>query len=285
MVLGLSCGNAGGSAEILLIAALQHAGDEVALVRLDEVDLGAHGDWMWERLMEADALIVSAPIYTRTVPGKLRELGDRLLGPNADVAFVDELLKLERAGTPAPVPFRIDERVLKPRVGGFIAVGGSLAEHWRTLALPLMHTVSFSMQIAIADQVQFGGAGLPQSIVLDAEALDRAALLGRNVASQIGRAFDDVEYLGPPGLCPMCHLSVVAFTEDEVECATCGARGTIGPDGKVAFIPEHSVITVAEKRAHFFEVQDVAREQGPRRGEIESLLAPYASFDRVIRPS
>ena len=169
MVLGLSCGNAGGSAEILLVAALRAAGGESALVRLDDVDFDVHADWMWERLMEADALIVSAPIYTRTVPGKLRVLGDRLLGPNADVAFVEELLALERAGTPAPVPFRVDERVLRPRVGGFIAVGGSLADHWRTLALPLMHTVSFSMQIAIVDQVQFGGAGLPQAVVLDAE--------------------------------------------------------------------------------------------------------------------
>jgi multimeric flavodoxin WrbA len=285
MILGLSCGNAGGSAEILLVAALQAAGAECALVRLLDVDLDAHGDWMWERLMEADALIVSAPIYSRSVPGKLRELGDRLLGPNADVAFVEELLALERAGTPAPVPFRIDERVLRPRVGGFIAVGGSLSEHWRTLALPLMHTVSLSMQIAIVDQVQFGGAGLPQSIVLDADALDRASLLGRNVASQLGRPFDDVEYLGDPGLCPMCHLSVVAFDGDAVSCATCGARGSVDASGAIVFTPENSVITVAEKRAHFFEVQDVARSQGPRRDEIEALLAPYASFDRRITPS
>jgi hypothetical protein len=60
-----------------------------------------------------------------------------------------------------------DERVLKPRVAGFLAVGGSLTSQWKTLTLPLMHTATFSMQIAVVDQVQFGGAGTPRSILLD----------------------------------------------------------------------------------------------------------------------
>ena len=82
----------------------------------------------------------------------------------------------------------------------------------------------------------------------------------------------------------MCHLSVVAFDGDAVSCATCGARGSVDAAGRVVLTPENSVITVAEKRAHFFEVQDVARAQGARRAEIESLLAPFAGFERVLRP-
>ncbi|MEO8690982.1 MAG: hypothetical protein ABI611_22560, partial [Solirubrobacteraceae bacterium] len=195
------------------------------------------------------------------------------------------------AGGQPAVPFRIDERVLKPRVGGFIAVGGSLTPQWKTLALPVLHTMTFSMQTAIADQVVFEGAGTPRSIVLDDAALARAAELGRNVAEQIGRAFDDVEYRGDePGLCPMCHLDVVALRGKDVECATCGARGELvvaGDDVSVRFTPEgcrSSVISLHGKHEHLREIQETAtRHAGVREG-IEARASAYDAFDRSIRP-
>src|SRR3954471_4917481 len=224
-VLGLGCGQPDGSAEILLKAALMAAEEHgsVELVRLEDVRIPDDADWFWEKLVACDGLIVSAPIISRTVPGRLKALADLLLGPNADVAIVRELLK---PGAP-PMPFRVDERVLKPRVAGFIAVGGSLTSQWKTLALPILHTVTFSMHIAVVDQVQFEGAGTPQSIVLQPDAIARAGLLGRNVATQIGRACEDAEYRGHDGLCPLCHLDVVTLRGSDVECATCGARGVL----------------------------------------------------------
>jgi len=240
--------------------------------------------WFWERLVECDGLIVSTPIISRTVTGRLKLLGDRLLGPNADVAIIRELVAAREAGREPVVPFRVDERVLKPRVGGFIAVGGSLTSQWKTLALPVLHTLTFSMQTAIADQVVFEGAGTPQSIVLDEAALERAAELGRNVASQLGRAFEDVEYRGEPGLCPMCHLDVVVLRGMDVECATCGARGKLAVEGDVArvrFTEEgcrSSVISLHEKREHFFEIQDTAARHRELRNEIEARAAAYDAF-------
>ena len=243
-VLGLGCGQPHGSAEILLKAALRAAageGAEVELVRLDELRLpsgtaeGAEPDdawWLWDRLADCDGLIVSTPIMSRTVAARLKLLGDRLLGPNADAAIIEGLLALRRQGREPAVPFRVDERVLKPRVAGFLAVGGSLTSQWKTLALPMMHATTFSMHIAVVDQVQFEGAGTPRSVVLDPAAIDRAAVLGRNVAGQLGVAFEAARYLGPPGLCPMCHLDVVALRGADVECATCGARGLLTPEPK-----------------------------------------------------
>src|SRR3954451_22320441 len=186
-LLGLGCGQPDGSAEILLKAALQSAetvGADVELVRLEELDVEPDDAWwFWDRLVECDALIVSTPIISRTVAGRLKLLADRLLGPNADAAIIEELVRVRQAGGGPPVPFRVDERVLKPRVAGFIAVGGSLTSQWKTLALPVLHTVAFSMHMAVVDQVQFEGSGTPRSIVLDPAALERAAQLGRNVAS------------------------------------------------------------------------------------------------------
>jgi multimeric flavodoxin WrbA len=293
-VLGLGCGQLRGSAEILLIAALSAAGEagaEVELVRLEELRLPSGPDapepddawWYWERLVEADALIVSTPIISRTVAARVKLLGDRLLGPNADAAIIEELVRIQQAGGEPAVPFRIDERVLKPRVAGFIAVGGSLTPQWKTLTLPVLHTLTFSMQIAVVDQIQLEGAGTPRSIVLDDAALARAAELGRNVAGQIGRRFEDAEYRGEPGLCPHCHLDVVVLRGREVECATCGARGTLTGDG-VRFTDEGSVITMREKREHFFEIQETAARHAAQRDEIERRAGAYDGFDRFASP-
>ena len=113
-VIGLSAGNADGSAEILLKAALAAAageGAEVALVRLDDLELPTRpvgpgapsevddGEWLWDQLMESSGLIVAAPIYSRTVPGKLKLVADRLSGPAADVAFAESYRQMLEAGT------------------------------------------------------------------------------------------------------------------------------------------------------------------------------------------
>lgn len=297
MVLGLGCGQAHGSAEILLKAALQAAegeGADAELVRLDELRLpsgtaeAAEPDdawWLWERLVQCDGLIVSTPIISRTVAARLKLLVDRLLGPNADAAIIDGLLELRRQGQDPAVPFRVDERVLKPRVAGFLAVGGSLTPQWKTLTLPIMHTTTFSMHIAVVDQVQFAGAGTPRSVVLDEAAIDRAAMLGRNVAGQLGVAFDQARYLGPPGLCPMCHLDVVALREADVECATCGARGRLGPDQRVTWTDlSTSVISMDEKRAHAAEIQQTAERHGELREQISERARAFEAYDRAVQP-
>jgi multimeric flavodoxin WrbA len=276
------------------LRAAEAEGAQVELVRLDELRLpsgaaeGAEPDdawWLWERLVGCDGLIVSTPIISRTVAARLKLVGDRLLGPNADAAIIEGLTALRREGREPAVPFRVDERVLKPRVAGFLAVGGSLTSQWKTLALPIMHATTFSMHIAVVDQVQFEGAGTPRSIVLDAAAIDRAARLGRNVAGQLGVAFEAARYLGPPGLCPMCHLNVVVLRGADVECATCGARGQLAPDLTVTWTDlTTSVISMDEKRAHAAEIQQTASRHASLRTEIEDRARDFDAYDPVVRP-
>ncbi|QGN57458.1 flavodoxin family protein [Nostocoides sp. HKS02] len=295
-MLGLSCGAPGGSAEILLKEALrsaQAAGAQVQLVRLEELHLPSGPDptdrddawWFWERLMDADGLIVSSPMFSRTVPGRLKVLADRLLGPNADAAIIATLLDLRSRGEEPAMAFRVDERVLKPRVAGFIAVGGSLVDRWHTLTLPAMHVLTFSMQTAVVDQFAVGGAGTPKSVVLNEPAVARAAQLGAHVASQLGRAFDDATYAGEPGLCPLCHLDVVVLRGTAVQCATCGATGELRADAGVSWTDlTTSVITLAEKREHYREILETAGRHAARRPEIEERATAYDDFDPTIRP-
>ncbi|HEX4011000.1 MAG TPA: NAD(P)H-dependent oxidoreductase [Solirubrobacteraceae bacterium] len=305
-VLGLSAGNPGGSAQILLecaLSAVAAEGADAVLVSLDDLELPTRpiapgqaiadddGPWLWDQVMESDGLIVSAPIYSRTVPGKLKLVADRLAGPAADVAFAESYRAMLEAGETPPVAFPYDERVFRPRVAGLIAVGGALTSQWKALALPLMHQMMFSAHIAVADHLLVGGAGMPRAVVLDAAALRAAARVGDSVGMQLGRAFEDVEYRGEPGLCPLCHLSVVTIAGAEAQCATCGATGRLVVQEGEAAVRfddpaglERSVISLTEKRAHFREVQDTAAAQGPLAAEIERRVAAFASPDRRISP-
>jgi multimeric flavodoxin WrbA len=283
-VLGLGCGQPGGSAEILLTAALRAAGD-AQLVRLTDLRSDEDLWWLWERLVECDGLIVSTPIMTRTIAARLKSVIDFLLGPNADAAIIEHLVAVRRGGTEPAVPFRVDERVLKPRVAGLLAVGGSLTPQWKTLALPLLHTTAFSMHMAVVDQVAFGGAGTPQSILLDDAALHRAARLGENVASQLGVPFDDARYLGEPGLCPMCHLNVVELNGTAVTCATCGSAGELADGGTIRWTDlTSSVISMAEKRAHAREIQETAAAHAKMRADIDARAVEFGTFETVARP-
>lgn len=303
-VLGVGAGTSGGSAEILLKAALieaEGAGAEVGWVRLDDVRidttgplLADHDDdcrWFFEQVMAADGVIYSAPIYSRLLPGKLRLLADRVFGPHADVGFIRLLMEREAAGEPITVPFTPDERVLRPRIAAFIAVGGAMTDQWGTLALPMMHSLAFSMRSGVVDQVRFSGAGTPRSIVLDSAALDRARLLGRNVAHQLGRAYEDVEYRGEPGLCPLCHLDVIELRGREVECASCGAAGRlrVGPDGEPAVVfdaagLEKSVNHLVEKRAHSEEILETAARHAARADDVEAGAARFAGWGQPLTP-
>jgi hypothetical protein len=141
------------------------------------------------------------------------------------------------------------------------------------------------MSIAVVDQVQFQGAGTPRSAVLDEQAVQRAAQLGRNVASQLGRPFAEAEYLGDPGLCPMCHLDVVVLRGPDVECATCGARGRLGAAHSVVWTDlTTSVISLEERRAHAREIQETGERHAALREEIERRARALDGADILARP-
>jgi hypothetical protein len=139
--------------------------------------------------------------------------------------------------------------------------------------------------VAEDDQVQFEGAGTPRSVVLDQAAMERAVALGRNVAGQLGVVFGQARCLGPPGLCPMCHLDVVALRGADIECATCGARGRLGPDLQVTWTDlSTSVISMDEKQAHAAEIQETARRHAGASEEIEERARAFDAYNPVIRP-
>ncbi|WP_232026141.1 NAD(P)H-dependent oxidoreductase [Streptomyces lincolnensis] len=216
-LLGLACGQEGGSAEVLLKAALTAAAREGTAVA-----------WFCDQLLDADGVIVSSPTYTRSAPGALKLLIDRAFGPRTDVIFVREALAHREHGPAEQKETRgllgldtaPDPRVLKPRVAGFIAVGGCPSPHWRTLTLPTLHALAFPLHMAVADQMEVPTPGGLGGIATDPAAVLGAERLGAAVARQLGLPHDEVRFLGEPGTCPMCHLDLIVLRGGRAECGT-----------------------------------------------------------------
>lgn len=218
-------------------------------------------------VLDADAIIIATPVYSHQPAGTLKALVDRIMGPLTDAAFAKRALEAKKAGDPKFASQNIDERLLKPRVVGFVAVAGSSTSDQVTMALPTLQNMVYSLHAKVVDQEIFLGYGSPGSVVSKSkgQAIVRAQKLGENVASQIGKDFDDCQYLGPepPGACPYCHLSKIDLfcrEGNEIGCLVCGAEGVldIGDDGVIRPVwkenSDLSCITMAGKEKHLDDI-------------------------------
>jgi multimeric flavodoxin WrbA len=189
-ILGISCGSPNGNSEILLKTALLAAASSsptitTSLVSLQSLSLPTHfmsnhleptsisassqipddRPALVNEILLADALIISCPIYTRQPAGILKAFTDTALGPFVDAAFVSRAIKQQAAGISRfkdyVKDYVPDERVLKNRVVGLIAVGGATCTEWGSLALPGLQQCVFSLHAKVVDQVIVRGCPYP----------------------------------------------------------------------------------------------------------------------------
>jgi len=314
-LLGLGAGRKNGNSEILLKEALMAAkeqGVKVELLRLHDLNIkpcigciscskdqqsGGTGacvikdddmPFFNEKLLECDGIVLGVPVYIMAPPGNFKVLCDRI-GPSHDMAWQMEAKKIaEKEGRES----KIDPRFFKQRVSGFIAVGGAPTLDWLSLALPLMNTFTFPMQIEVVDQMQLMATPLPAQVVRNEDALERARVLGRNVAEAMGKPADQLEWKGDePGTCPMCHSNVMLVGKTStVECAICGIKGDLKEKNgeiTVTFSEEQKAIsrmTLEGKRIHFDDVVETVGKNIPFMGEVQAKLKKYTSMKAVKPP-
>ena len=302
-VLGLSAGSTDGNSELLLKVALKAAEDavlNVEMIRVGDLHLpggrpgtlppGTPDDrpWLTEKLIACDALIISAPVYTRSPSAVLKLLADRAFGPRIDVAAVTRAKIGKQNGDPRHEHTIVDDRVLKPRVGALISVAGATSPDWATFGIPLIHQATFSMQIAVVDQIEILGAPMPGTVLFDTAAVERAALLGRNVAREAGKSFDEAVYRGAPGVCPICHCNlIIPHVDEDAECATCAARGTL-EGGKLIVSDKgrkRSIISLEGKFHHQDEIDQVGGALMPRMKDVPPLRAVWDAYDPLVKPA
>lgn len=314
-VLGLTCGRKLSNTEILVKEALMGAeemGAEVEIVRLLDLDIkpctgcnacvislfekGGAGDcvikdddfkFIDDKILECDGIIVGSPIYEKTPQGLLKVLNDRM-GPSHDLAFriIAKKIREEKGITRGKGP---DERSFKPRVASLFAVGGS---DWTTLALPMLQLFTLSMNMTVVDQQLFNWTALPAAVVLKDEMLRRARRSGRHVAETLKKPIEAAEYIGPQGVCPVCHASVVELdkTGEKALCAVCGVKGMLKADGGTYALDvtkedwSHSHVLLSGKFRHGDDLKNISLKPDPRMKEIPELVKKYKEYLTYSKP-
>ncbi len=325
-LLGLSCGKKMGNSEVLLKEALmgaEHPKIDAEIIRLIDLNIqscrfckvclrneGKPEDcivkddvpFMIEKFMEADGLIISAPVYILAPPGLLKLLADRML---ADLAGEIDKKKAgvnKRTGK----KIEVDDRTFKRRVGAFICQGGATTPHWVSLGLPMMHCNTFPRQIDLVDQMNILGAG---SIAFRKDVFPRARKLGKNVADAMlkleGKSWSldtlgniGIQYVDQPewkgdemGTCPVCHSSLLTVgKENPVECAICGSKGELKVVGKKITVDfsqaerDISRLTIEGKRIHQEEIFGNMVSMMERREESDKAFAKYKDYGKIVAP-
>jgi multimeric flavodoxin WrbA len=314
-VLGLTCGRKLSNTEIVVKEALMGAeemGADVEIVRLMDLDIkpctgcnacvinlfekGGSGDcvikdddfkFIDDKILDCDGIIVGSPIYEKTPQGLLKVLNDRM-GPSHDLAFriIAKKIREEKGITKGKGP---DERSFKPRVASLFAVGGS---DWTTLALPMLQIFALPMNMTVVDQQLFDWTALPATVVLREEMLQRARRSGRHMAETLKKPIEEAQYIGPKGVCPVCHTRVVELdkTSEKAICATCGVKGTLKTEGDtyVLEVTESnwalSHVLLSGKFHHGDDLKNISLKPDPRMKEIPELIKKYKEYLTYSKP-
>lgn len=242
-VFGLSMGRKMGNGEILLkhaLKACEDAGLEVSFARLHDYKIKpctgcelctklrrnnepAHCMYGWDeddymelyqQIHDCDGLIISAPAYHLMPPG----IGTVMLNRNHCLDIYNR-----NKG--------------KRTVCATIGVGGS---DWTSLFMPILNFTANEMlgnKMNLVDQMKLHRTPAIGLVLCNQKAMDRATLLGQNVAAELMDS-GSVKYRGDmEGICPVCHNDVVVVRNGRVACAICDYEGDpVIKDGKIDHI-------------------------------------------------
>lgn len=316
-ILGISCGRKMSNTEILVKEALmgaKEAGAEVEFIRLQDLNIkpctGCNAcvidlfqnagsgacvikdddfEFIDEKMLDCDGLVLGAPIYEKSPPGQLKTLSDRM-GPSHDLAF-RMIAKQTREAKQITKGKGPDPRSFKPKAASLIAVGGS---EWDNLALPIMHLFTQPMQYEVVDKMLVNWIALPSMMALYDEYLERANKSGRYLVEALGKGLQDAPYIGDRGVCPLCHSKMFEIrevdTNTKVVCGICGVKGTLtAVDGNVKFeIPESEIplshVKLSGKFHHAAELRDRSLVPHPEAHLLKEKMKKYAMFIEPSRP-
>lgn len=227
-----------------------------------------------EAILDADAIIVAAPVFALAPVGQYKNFLDRF-GPAHDRMAVEaEQEKREKQGSEP-----LDPRCLKRRLISYISVGGANTQNWVSYGLSGMHILGISLWMKPVGHIDAYNMGQTGSPILDKDLMDRAYNLGKHMANAEGQDADSVAWMGEEGTCPVCHLNNITMTgTTTVECPLCGISGKLVVDGdkvRVDFPPEQqarSRYTRAGLQEHYLEIGGMGAIAGPKIAANKEML-------------
>lgn len=241
-----------------------------------------------QAVLDADAIIVAAPVYAVAPVGQLKNFIDRF-GPAHDrAALVAEQNKRIEAGSEL-----LDERSFKDRYLGLISVGGASTQNWVSLGLPTMNLFAFSLMMKVVGQIDAYDMGRTANPLFDEDLMNRVGELGRRVTEAVGKPYDKVEWYGEEGICPVCHCNLVTLNKTTtVECPICGITGKLTVEGdklNVEFSKEQQNRargTANGLQEHYDEIQGMKAVAIPKimatKDTLPGMLQKYKDFAKLI---
>ncbi len=243
-----------------------------------------------DAFMEADGLIIGAPVYVVGPNGQVKNFIDRL-SPHRDRSEMIEENKRRAAQGREP----LEPNLFKDRYIGYISVGGAQTHNWVAFGLPTLHLLSVSQCLKAVGHIDAYDQGRTGSPLLDKGLMKMCGDLGRTVTQSIGKPYSEVnDWVGPKGLCPVCHNTLLDFMDGvRVECPTCGIRGTVSiVDGelKVSW-PESEPLRARNTEVgvyeHYYEIRNMIKVCVPKleaaRDELEEEMKKYLNFEEAIK--
>ncbi len=130
-----------------------------------------------EKVLDADGIVICAPVYSVGIVGQLKNFLDRFGAAHDRASMIDEQNKRREDGRPL-----LDERYFKDRYCSYVAVGGAWTEDWTCLGLPMMHLFSCSQTMKVVGQINANDQGRKTSPFLDQPMMDDMFAMGENLA-------------------------------------------------------------------------------------------------------
>ena len=242
-----------------------------------------------EACLEADGIIIAAPVYAVGIVGQFKNFVDRF-GPSHDrAALIEENKKRKAEGKP-----ELDPRYFKDRYTGFISVGGAETHNWVSLGLPMLDLFSFSFCMKCVGHVDAYDQGRTGHPLFDPALMEKWAELGKAVAESLGKPYDEVDtWVGDEGVCPVCHNPLLSMNgTTHVECPICGIWGDLSVDGDKVKV-EWSEKEIARARntnigiyEHYNEIQNMIKVCVPKlvanKDTLPKMMEKYEKFDETI---
>ena len=239
-----------------------------------------------EKVLDADGIVICAPVYSVGIVGQLKNFLDRFGAAHDRASMIDEQNKRREDGRPL-----LDERYFKDRYCSYVAVGGAWTEDWTCLGLPMMHLFSCSQTMKVVGQINANDQGRKTSPFLDPPMMDDMFAMGENLANNLGVPYDETTWFGKEGTCPVCHLNLLMVNgTDTVTCPVCGIHGKITvADGKlkVNFPPEQvkrARNTINGVNEHHAEIGEMMRICIPILQEKKEFLAEKKKEYMAYKP-
>ena len=229
------------------------------------------------KYLDADGVIVGAPVYSSTPGSQLFAFRDRVFGPKMDPDF------MAFKGVPKWAEGRI-----KARPTALISVGGAIAPAWTSLGIPSLYSTAFSATGAIVDYMDVRSTADYGAAAIDDELVAQAKQLGRNIANAM--LTGDQTYVGKEqGCCPSCHFNAMLIDMEKqmATCVTCGTHAhMVIKDGKVVLEyregeQEETRLQPCGREFHGREIRHVVEHvYGPRKHLVEERMKKYLDYNQ-----